>query len=296
MKGYKGFDKDMKCRGFQFEIGKKYEHEGDISLCNSGFHFCERPLDILDYYPPNCSHFAIIEADEESKETSDDSKRVAKKISIITEITLQQIIDDTIKYVFERSKLIKGCSATGDRGAASATGYSGAASATGDRGAASATGDRGAASATGVCGAASATGDRGAASATGVCGAASATGVCGAASATGDRGAASATGVCGAASATGDRGAASATGDRGAASATGDRGAASATGKHSVACGLGVECMAMGSIGSWIVLAARELIDNEWVIKSVKTAKVDDKKIKANVFYIVKNGKFVEAK
>ena len=50
VKGFKGFDKEMKCQGFQFEVGKTYEHEGEVKLCNRGFHFCKNPLDTLDYY------------------------------------------------------------------------------------------------------------------------------------------------------------------------------------------------------------------------------------------------------
>ena len=81
-----------------------------------------------------------------------------------------------------------------------------------------------------------------------------------------------------------------------AASATGDSGAASATGKHSIACGIGVECKAMGALGCWMVLAERNYDGEHYAIKSVKTAKVDGKKIKAETFYMLKGGKFVEVK
>ena len=63
MIGFKGFNKDLTCNNFQFEIGKEYKHDGKVKLCNSGFHFCEHPLDVLGYYPPDCSRFAEIEAD-----------------------------------------------------------------------------------------------------------------------------------------------------------------------------------------------------------------------------------------
>jgi hypothetical protein len=321
MNGFKGLDKDFKCNGFQYKVGEKYKHDGEARLCNSGFHFCEHPLDVLGYYN---SRFAEVEADGVTEEKDIDTKRVCKAIHIKTEITLSALVGAAIKFVFDRADWSKkenhatgdsgAASATGNRGAASATGYrgaalatgysgaasatgySGAASATGYSGASSATGYSGAASATGYSGAASATGDSGAASATGYRGAALATGDSGAASATGYSGAASATGNSGAASATGYSGAASATGDRGAALATGDSGAASATGKHSIACGLGVECKAMGAVGCWIVLAERKWKGNEWVIKTVKTAKVDGKKIKADRWYMLKNGKIVEVK
>jgi hypothetical protein len=144
-------------------------------------------------------------------------------------------------------------------------------------------------------GAASATGTRGAASATGTRGAASATGRSGAASATGTRGAASATGWRGAASATGTRGAASATGTSGAASATGTSGAASATGKYGTACALGIESKASGALGNFLVLAEWKSVNGKWKRVAMGLAKVDGKKIKADTFYKLKGGKFVEA-
>ena len=183
MKAYKGFDKNMQCKGFQFEEGKEYE-ETEARLCNKGFHACIRPLDVLAYYSPSESQYHIVEIDEVSDERNDsDSKICGKKIKIGAAIDIAGLVEATVAFNFEKSDKSKRKSATGDFGAASATGDSGAASATGNRGAASATGDFGAASATGDSGAASATGDFGAASATGYSGAASATGYFGAASA-----------------------------------------------------------------------------------------------------------------
>ena len=159
-----------------------YEEE-KAEMCNSGFHACEDAVDCLTYYSPNSSVYHEVEMEEVSDEIDNDTKRVAKRITIGAKLSLSQLIKGSIDFRFSKVKFERG--ATGYSGAASATGYSGAASATGDSGAASATGYRGAASATGYSGAASATGDSGAASATGNSGAASATGNRGAASATG---------------------------------------------------------------------------------------------------------------
>ena len=315
---YKGFDKNFQCRGFQYEVHKSYTHKGKIEPCESGFHACEYPLSVFNYYAPAYSRFAEVEASGEIVLSGD--KIACEKLKIKSELSLDSLIKAAIKFTFDSAKWSKekiatgnygaasatgefgaasatgergAASATGERGAASATGFYGAASAMGYRGAASATGNQGAASATGFCGAASATGNYGAASATGFCSAASATGYQGAASATGYRGAASATGNYGAASATGEFGAASATGNQGAASATGNYGAASATGKDSIACGLGYKCKAKGAKGCWLVLAER---DEDGKILTVKTACVDGKKIKENVFYVLEKGKFKEFK
>ncbi len=343
MKVYKGTDKDMKCRGFQYKLGEAAVFDGEPHLCRAGLHACEQPIDVLNHYAPNESRYFEADAEEVTDERgSDDSKIVAKKMTLKAEIGVPGLVKAQIEYIknqigfedaIKRANAEKenhatgylgaasatgylgaasatgdqgaasatgnqgAASATGNRGAASATGYRGAASATGDQGAASATGDRGAASATGDQGAASATGNQGAASATGDQGAASATGDLGAASATGYLGAASATGYLGAASATGDQGAASATGDQGAASATGDLGAASATGKAGVALAAGYECKAMGALGCAICCVERGEWDGEtFPIIAVKAAIVDGEKIKADTWYRLKNGEFVEVR
>ena len=300
---YKGMNLDMTCRGFQYEVGKEYE-EKKANVCECGFHACEYPLDVFNYYPPNSSRYFEVEQGGEISKSSEESKVSSTKIKIGAEVSIAGLVKAAVEYTKERAKLAPAASATGYRGAASATGYRGAASATGDRGAASATGNQGAASATGDRGAASATGYQGAASATGNQGAASATGDQGAASATGDRGAASATGYRGAASATGDRGAASATGnqgaasatgDRGAASATGDQGAASATGDDSVALASGKNGRVMGALGCVICCVERgDWNGKTFPIKNVKAAIVDGKSIKAYTWYTLKNGEFVE--
>ena len=263
IRGFKGFNSDMTCRGFKYDEGKDYEEQGDISVCSKGFHFCLYPLDVFGYYPPayiGMNKFHEVEGSGEMDVDTDDTKIACSKIHIGAELSIKSIVDAAIKFTFSKCKWVKGNIATGYQGAASATG------------------------------------DRGAASATGYQGAASATGYQGAASATGDQGAASATGYQGAASATGYQGAASATGDQGAASATGDQGAASATGKESIALAAGKDCKAKGALGCWIVLAERgEWDGNTYPIVSVKAFKVDGKSVKADTFYTLVNGEAVEA-
>nr|DAV58888.1 MAG TPA: hypothetical protein [Caudoviricetes sp.] len=168
MKAYKGFDKDLKCKDFQYEIGKTYE-EPTAELCEKGFHACEYPLDVFEYYAPgNMSRYCEVDLDDVSdKKSNKDSKRCGKKIAVKAEIGIAGLVKAAVKYTMEKAIPENSKHATGWRGAASATGWQGAASATGTQGAASATGWRGAASATGTQGAASATGTQGAASATG---------------------------------------------------------------------------------------------------------------------------------
>ena len=196
MKMYKGFDKDLKCRDFQYEICKTYE-EPTAELCEKGFHACEYPLDVFGYYAPgDMSRYCEVDLDDVSdKKSEEDSKRCGRKISVKEEIGIAGIVKAAVEHTMEKSIPENSEHATGMQGAASATGDYGAASATGTKGAASATGDYGAASATGTQGAASATGLHGAASATGTQCAASATGMQGAASATGTQCVAAALGI-----------------------------------------------------------------------------------------------------
>jgi len=247
---YKGFDANLQCRGFQYAIGSTYENEAGAKACSHGFHACEHPLNVFDYYAPAGSRFAIVEQSGVLSRHDEDTKVASSKITIKAEIGIPGLVKAAVEYVTSRCEPIDEDSpahATGYQGAASSTGYQGAASSTGNRGAASSTGDYGAASSTGHQGAASSTGYQGAASSTGDYGAASSTGHQGAASSTGDYGAASSTGDYGAASSTGDYGAASSTGNRGAASSTGDYGAASSTGNRGAASSTGVAGAAMAS-------------------------------------------------
>ena len=131
---YKGFDKDMKCRGYQYEIGGEYQHDGKVEACASGFHACEYPLDVFSYYPPARSLFAVVEQSGKLARHDDDSKVASEKITIKASIDLPGIIRAAIEYTTSRCKPID------PESPASSTGYQGAASSTGVRGAASSTG------------------------------------------------------------------------------------------------------------------------------------------------------------
>ena len=309
MKAYKGFNADMTCRGFQYKEGETY-HEDIADLCHKGFHACERPLDVLEYYSPNSSVYHEVELDDVSEQREEDSKVCAKFIKIGAKVDITTLVEATVDYTVSKCDPVKSQHAKKNRGAASATGWNGAASATGDKGAASAIGDKGAASATGDWSVASATGSRGVASATGRRGVASATGRRGAASATGSRGIVSATGDYSVASATGDWSVASATGDYSTASVTGDWSVASATGFQGVASATGdwsvasannptAIAVAWGPFGRAKGVLGAHIVFAEWrngKLVDAKMAVVDGNKIKADTYYMLKNGEFAEVK
>ena len=127
MKAYKGFNKDMTCRGFQFEEGKTYE-EPEAKLCESGFHACENPLDCFNYYSPENSVFHEVKLEEVSDERRKDSKVCAKRITIGARLSFAGIVKGAVSFVFHKAHAATtGDSAhaatTGDRAHAATTGY-----------------------------------------------------------------------------------------------------------------------------------------------------------------------------
>ena len=140
MKCYKGFDKNLKCRGFQYEIGREYE-ENTADICHTGFHACENPMDVFGYYSPANSRYCEVELDA-NEQTENDSKRVGKKIKIETEIGLSGLIQAGVKFILEKvnSEETKETN-TGNYSAATNTGDWSAATNTGDCSAATNTGD-----------------------------------------------------------------------------------------------------------------------------------------------------------
>ena len=98
MKAYKGFNRDMTCRGFQFEEGKEYAEE-KAELCRSGFHACERPLDVFNYYAPSGSVYHEVELEDVDEKRSDDTKVSAKKIKVGASIDVKGLIRAQFEYV-----------------------------------------------------------------------------------------------------------------------------------------------------------------------------------------------------
>lgn len=128
IKSYKGFNKDMTCRGFQYEEGKEYEEE-TADACHSGFHACEYPLDCLGYYSPNESVYHEVEQSGEFDRGEDDSKVASTKIKIGARLDISGLVKAAIDFTMSRVK--KEAGSDEDYGASSATGNCGASSATG---------------------------------------------------------------------------------------------------------------------------------------------------------------------
>lgn len=214
VKSYKGFNKDMTCRGFQYEEGKEYETSKAV-VCNEGFHACEHPLVCLDYYPPNTSIYHEVEQTGEFSSVfcGGDSKIASTKIKIGAKLSIAGLVQAAID--FTKSKTVTTQDVTEDYGVSSATG---------------------------------------------------------------------------------DSGVSSATGSGGVSSATGYKGASSADNSTAVAVAWGYESKAKGCIGAHIVCAEWKYdnLNNDWVFVGAKMSIVDGVKIKADTYYTLRDGEFVE--
>ncbi|HHY0717156.1 TPA: DUF7666 domain-containing protein [Salmonella enterica] len=255
---FKGFNKDLKCRGFQFAIGETFHHDGKVEACGSGFHACECPFDVFSYYPPAESRYAeTISFGITDSEEGGDTKIASSSITIKDELTLPQFIQRGIEWIWSKiDKSLEQQIMTGNQSAATNTGNRSAATNTGDWSAATNTGDWSAATNTGDWSAATNTGDRSAATNTG------------------------------------DRSAATNTGYQSAATNTGDRSAAEVSGSQSVAASLGIEGKARASEGGAIVLCYR---DEDGELIHIRASKVGENGIMPNTWYqLDKDGEFVE--
>ena len=255
MKAYKGFDKDLKCRGIQYEVGKEYE-EANAALCKKGFHACENPLDTFRYYRPTDSRYCEVDVDDNGERNSTDSKVCGKHIKISAEIGLKGVINAGVRFVFDKCESATEENASGESGNAAASGERGNAAASGERGNAAASGNLGNAAASGWRGNAAASGERGNAAASGW------------------------------------RGNAAASGESGTAVVTGFAGRATALGEQCLAVAWGEDSLARGTVGNWIVVSER---DDDGNIIDVKIAKVDGDTVKADTWYKLVNGEIMEA-
>ncbi|EBN8301694.1 TPA: hypothetical protein LC306_000398 [Salmonella enterica subsp. arizonae serovar 41:z4,z23:-] len=282
---FKGFNKDLKCRGFQFAIGETFHHDGKVEACGSGFHACECPFDVFSYYPPSESRYAeTISFGVTDREEGGDTKIASASITIKAELTLPQFIQRGIEWIWSKiDKSLEQQIMTGYRSAATNTGNQSAATNTGYQSAATNTGNQSAATNTGYQSAATNTGNQSAATNTGDRSAATNTG---------NQSAATNTGYRSAATNTGNQSAATNTGYQSAATNTGYRSAAEVSGSQSVAASLGIEGKARASEGGAIVLCYR---DEDGELIHIRASKVGENGIMPDTWYqLDEDGEFVE--
>jgi hypothetical protein len=316
IKGFKGFDKDLKCRDFQYEIGKEYETD-KVKCCETGFHFCENPFDVFAYYPPtNGNRFGEVEGGGNIDTHDEDSKVSVTKIKINAELNLKDLINSFISFVFEKTKVVKETIATngdyanaatnGNKANAATNGYKANAATNGNYANAATNGDKANAATNGNYANAATNGYKTNAATNGYkanaatngnYANAATNGNYANAATNGEEANAATNGYKANAATNGNKANAATNGNYANAATNGNYANAEVNGKESIASGLGINNKAKGALNNWLVLSEWAKDENyNWHIKSVKSVKIDGKKIKENTWYALKRGKFIQCK
>ena len=317
MEAYKGFDKDFKCRDFQYEVGQSYTFDGETVICHAGFHACVEPIDVLRFYCEPDARYGVVDVEQTSdtsylerefrrKHFKDESKIVCDQISIEKEITLDDLIQEQIKRVAEHNttkdiavtdcekivasdndmyKLEPATSVSTTRKDAISC------SASLDNALAVSTGERAVSASNSAYAKSITLGDQSIAASPRINSRSTCLGDVSIASATGSYSCSKAYGEYSVASSVGYQVNSATCGDKSVAVSVGDAPYAIADGKYSIAVAYGNRAYAQGSLGSYIVIAYVDKETGEFVVKS---AFVDGEKIKADTIYSIRNGEFVE--
>lgn len=317
IKGYKGFDKDLKCRDFQYEVGKGYSQEESVRICEKGFHFCENPFDVFEYYGPRNSRYCKVVGFGDVH--LDRAKVAASKIYIYQELTLQELVEEGIKLMLEHNKssiarksgnisvaakehansISKNegyrsiAANTGEYSIALNEGYHSIAAATAYRSVATASGYHSAAINTGAASVAINSEDYSLAINSGACSVAINSGPRSMAIGTFENSIAVNNGKYSVAENKGNNSVAQNNGDCSVAVNYGDCSIVKIIGEDGIAIATGANSVASGAIGCYLVLTERD--DNCHVV-DMKCVKVDGKTIKPDTYYMLKNGKIIERK
>ena len=289
MKGYKAFNKDMTCRGFQYEEGKTYE-ESKAECCESGFHFCENPLDTLKYYNLCESEFAEVEVlgEVHKRSKSNDTKAATTKIKIGAKIGLPGLIKASFEYLWEK------CYTNKDENVQAASGDCSQLAASGDGSQLAASGD---------CSQLAASGYGSQLAASGYCSQLAASGNYSKLAASGYGSQLAASGNYSQLAASGDYSKLAASGDDSQLAASGDCSKLAASGygsqlvmegENSIGAAIGSDSIIKGKKGCWITLAEYTWQGDKHVCICVKSTQIDGETIKEDTWYKLENGEFVE--
>ena len=299
---YKGFDKNMQCRGFQYEVGKEYEMDGEINCCNRGFHACKSPMEVWDYYDMLNSRYAEVEQSGKIDEEENSTKVCSSRIKIKAELKLADIINigvEWLKDITSPSK-VKADGALNDNGdrrkQIGSSGYSAQIGSSGDY---AKIGSSGYSAKIGSSGYSAQIGSSGDSAKIGSSGNYAKIGSSGYSAKIGSSGYSAKIGSSGYSAKIGSSGYSAqigSSGDYAQIGSSGDYAKIDSTGEDSVIMCAGNSSIAKAKVGSWITLAEWKWSDEKKrdVPVCVKTEYVDGENIKADTWYQLKNGKFVE--
>jgi hypothetical protein len=293
IKSYKAFDKNMQCRNFQYEVGKEYEMDGEIKCCNRGFHACKNPLEVWNYYDMLNSRFAEVEQSGKIDEEGDSTKVCSSHIKIKAELKLADIIKvgvEWLKDITSPSKF-KTDGALNDNGGDSAQiGSSGDYAKIGSSGDYAKIGSSGNSAKIGSSGNSAQIGSSGYSAKIGSSGNYAQIGSSGYSAKIGSSGDYAQIGS------SGDSAQIGSSGDYAQIGSSGDYAQIDSTGEDSVIMCAGNNSIAKAKAGSWITLSEWKWNNEKsrYIPTCVKTEYVDGENIKADTWYRLKNGKFVE--
>ena len=257
IKSYKGFDKDLKCRGFQYEIGKEYEHNGPVKACYSGFHACEAPLDVFKYYAPGRqSRYCEVEQSGKTDRDGEDTKVASSKIKIGAEIGIPGLVKAQIEWTKERASK-QGTATSGEESSAATSGYRSSAATSGSGSSAATSGDWSSAATSGYRSSAATSGDWSSAATSGY------------------------------------RSSAATSGSGSSAATSGEESSAATSNANAIALACGKNSKAKGVIGSYIVLTEWDAEQENLLLASM--VRIDGEIYKPDIWYTLKDGEIVEA-
>jgi hypothetical protein len=298
MKGYKGFEPGLVCRGKQYQENTIAEAKSAV-ICHTGLHFCENPMDVLDHYPilndkGEFNEFVAVEALDEVK-TGDNKKYYTTKLKIGTKLTIPRFIKACVDFMVEKTTVSDTAAsgnyaqlaASGDAAKLAASGYAAKLAASGAFAQLAASGDAAKLAASGYAAKLAASG---------AFAKLAASGYAAKLAASGNAAKLAASGYAAKLAASGNAAKLAASGYAAKLAASGNAAKLAASGKDSVVAGIGVNNTARAAKGCWITLAEWTWDDEKdrYIPVCVKTEFVDGERIKADTWYTLKNGEFTE--
>ena len=289
IKSYKGFDKNLKCRGFQYEIGKEYE-EKDIEICSRGFHACENPLEVFSYYDMIYSRFCEVEQSGKIQKKDDDTKVCSSRIKIKAELKLADMINLGVEWLKEKtnpSKIINMITdeksgdyaqigSSGDDAQIGSSGYGAQIGSSGDDAKIGSSGDDAKIGSSGDDAKIGSSGNRAQIGSSG------------------NRAQIGSSGYGAQIGSSGNRAKIGSSGYGAQIGSSGDDAQIDSMGENSVIMCAGNNSIVKAKIGSWITLSEWAYVNGVYAPVCVKTKYVDGERIKEDTLYKLENGEFVE--
>jgi hypothetical protein len=300
IKGFKAFNKGLKCRDFQYEVGKEYKLNGDVKICSSGFHFCENPLDVLNYYDLIDSEFAAVETDGkiDKEKGQRDTKLASDKIKITAKLDLPMFIKASFDFLWEQCSKKGKVSKKGDDVIASKTfaaqlassGDSAQLASSGDSAQLASSGHSAQLASSGHYAQLASSGHYAQLASSGHSARLASSGHSARLASSGHSAQLASSGDSAQLASSGDSAQLASSGDSAQLASSGDSAQLELNGNTSVGANIGYQGIIKGKKGSWITLAE---YDQNYKVKFVLSAQIDGEKIKEDTWYKLENEKFV---